>query len=58
MEYLQTIGQQIGSMKFTDFLDVFIAHALTGNLECISQNEQKNDNLKLAIINMNLAKVV
>lgn len=24
MEYLQTIGQQIGSMRFTDFLDIFI----------------------------------
>lgn len=35
-----------------NFLDVFIAHALTGNLRSINKNTKGNPNLKLAIANI------
>ena len=35
-----------------NFLDVFIIHALTGNLECLEKNANGDSDLKLAIINI------
>ena len=35
-----------------NFLDVFIAHALTGSIDCVERNNAGNPDLKLAIINI------
>ena len=34
-----------------NFLDVFIAHALTGSIDCVKSNTEGDPTLKLAIIN-------
>lgn len=40
------------SRGLVNFLDVFIAHALTGNIDCVIPNDTLNEELKLAIINI------